>query len=198
MKTIKFLSVLFLSANCGLAGAQTNTPAKNPTAQEVEIDSGSGYFDGITNQIVYTGHVFVTDHVKAWLNCERLTVDLPPNGGHPTNIVAETNVVIDVLDQGQTNHITADKAIYTYQLLNPVTNVVAAITNVTYAVTNETVTFIGGNPMPKVENPGYIIFGDPLVFNLTTKKFDGIQRSFAKPRPGSSNGTNASPFDFMK
>ena len=62
----------------------------------------------------------------------------------PTNIVAETNVVIDVLDDnGKTNHITADKAVYAYHLFNPATNVLHSITNVTvYAgITNESITF---------------------------------------------------------
>ena len=78
----------------------------------------------------YIGHVVVIDP-KAKLWCGQLTVDLPAEGGRPTNIVAITNVVIDTLDdKGQTNHITADKAVYTYSVLN--------------SVTNETITFTGG------------------------------------------------------
>src|SRR5580704_15514786 len=133
MKTRKLLLVLFLSSSCGLAWAQTNAPAAKPVEQDLDISSDSFYFDGITNQMVYLGHVFVTYDVKDRLNCERLTVDLPADRGNPTNIVAETNVVVELLQQnGQTNHVTADKAVYFYQLLNPVTNIVKNITNIVY------------------------------------------------------------------
>ncbi len=206
MKIKPCLLFLFLSAGCGLLWAsQTNTVSKAKPEQEIEIDSGGGYFDGITNQIVYYGHVVVTDHVKATLHCERLTVDLPPNGGHPTNIVAETNVVIDFLDEkGQTNRVMADKAVYAYRLLNPVTNIVysatnafVVFTNVVYTATNETATFTGTNPVPQVEGPEYVITGSPLVYDVPTKHFSGWSKTIYKPHPG-SGGTNASPFDFLK
>ncbi|HEX4350663.1 MAG TPA: LptA/OstA family protein, partial [Verrucomicrobiae bacterium] len=154
MKTIKLLLVLFLSLSCGRAWAQTNTPTATPVEQVLNVDSDSGYYDGITNQMVYLGHVVVVYNMKDTLNCERLTVDIPADHGNPTNIVAETNVVVDVLDEkGGTNHITAGRAVYTYQLLNPATNVVNNVTNVVYAATNEIVTFTLGNPRPKVERP---------------------------------------------
>jgi hypothetical protein len=46
-----------------------------------------------------------------------LTIDLPPEGSldrQPTNAVAETNVVVNLVKKGDTNHITCDRAIYTY------------------------------------------------------------------------------------
>jgi lipopolysaccharide export system protein LptA len=177
--------ILLLAGGCGLAWAQTNAPAPGPPAQLTEISSDSGHFDGNTRQMIYLGHVFVTD-AKTKLHCGQLIVDLPPNGGHPTNIVAETNVVIDALDdRGQTNHITADKAVYSYSVVN--------------AVTNETITFTGSDPMPKVENPQFIILGEPLVLNLVTKQYGGSNyKTIFKPNPNSGNGTNASPFDFLK
>ena len=180
---MKKIITLLLAGSCGFIWAQTNTPTQNPPEQQIEISSASGHFDGITHQMIYLGHVFVTD-AKAKLHCERLTVDLPPVGGHPTNIVAETNLVIDVLDdKGQTNHITANKAVYAYSVVN--------------AVTNETVTFTGGNPMPKVENPQFIILGEPLVWNLVTKQFGGPNyRTIFNPNSG--KGTNAAPLNFLK
>ncbi|HEX7571419.1 MAG TPA: hypothetical protein VF492_13040, partial [Verrucomicrobiae bacterium] len=126
------------------------------------------------------------DNVKAKLYCEQLTVDLPPDFGHPTNIVAEAGVVIDRVDEkGQTNHITADKAVYTYSVVN--------------AVTNEVVTFTGGNPTPKVENQQMIIVGEPLVMNLLTKQFSGTNPKITfKQTPNASGDTNASPLNFLK
>ena len=183
---MKLFLVLLLVGSCRLAGAQTNTPAHKPAELPLEITSDSGHFDGNTRQMIYLGHVFVTDNVKAKLHCEQLTVDLPSDFGHPTNIVAETEVVIDMLDgKGQTNHITANKAVYAYSVVN--------------SVTNETVTFVGGNPTPKVENPQVIILGEPLILNVNTKTFGGSNyKMILKQTPNSGNGTNSSPFGFLK
>lgn len=176
---MKIFFVLLLAGSCGVVRAQTNAPAQTTPEPKTEISSDTGHFDGIKNQMIYLGHVFVTDNVKAKLRCEQLTVDLPPDFGHPTNIVAETDVVIDVMDEkGQTNHITADKAVYAYSVVN--------------AVTNEMVKFTGGNPTPKVENPQFTITGDPLVLNLVTKQFSGVNyRTIFKQPPTSGNGTNS-------
>ena len=182
---MKKILILLLAGTGSLVWAQTNTPAQSPPEQLTEISSDSGYFDGNTRQMVYLGHVFVNDP-KAKLHCGRLTVDLPPDGGHLTNIVAETNVVIDALDdKNQTNHITADKAVYGYSVAN--------------AATNETLTFTGENPMPRAENPQFIVMGEPLVLNLITKQYGGSNyKMIFKQNPNSGKGTNASPFDFLK
>jgi len=180
------LAACLLLAPGGQLRAQANLPAKNTPQQQLEIDSDSGYFDGLTNQMVYLGHVFVTDHVKAKMTCERLTVNIPQDGGHPTNIVADTGVVLDLVDgKGQTNHITANQAIYAYSVKS--------------GVTNETVTFTGGDPLPRVENPQIIQTGEPLVFNVVLKRFSANNfRTILKKSPGAENGTNASPFNFLK
>ncbi len=182
--------MLLLAFNGGLAWAQTNAPATslsttNAPEPQTDIYSEHGYFDGNTRQMIYQGNVIATD-AKATLHCGQLTVDLPPDGGHPTNIVALTNVVIVATDEkGQTNTVTADKAVYAYSVVN--------------SVTNETVTFTGGNPMPKVENAQVIITGEPLILNLATKIYSGSNyRTVFKQPPGSGNGTNASPFNFLK
>jgi lipopolysaccharide export system protein LptA len=186
MKPMKMFLALWLWAPCALLWAQTNQPAKIKPEQQLEIDSDKGYFDGITNQMVYIDHVFVTDHVKSRMNCERLTVDVPRDGGHPTNIVAETHVKIDFVDsKGVTNHITADKAVYAY--------------SVRFAVTNETVTFTGDNPLPEVENPQMTVSGEPLVYNVALDLFTATHpHTIFKKRPGAGNDTNASPFNLLK
>jgi lipopolysaccharide export system protein LptA len=200
MKTGKFLSVILLCLSWGLAGAQTNAPAGKPVEQDLDINSDSGYFDGITNQMVYLGHVFVIYNLKDTLNCERLTVDLPADHGSPTNIVAETNVVVNVLDEkGETNHITADKAVYTYQLLNPSTNMVNNATNVVYAVTNEIITFTGDNPMPRLVNPGGSVDAEPMIFDVIKRSFSFPHHVEMQFKQTSSPGkTNNSPFGLLQ
>jgi len=182
MKRILFL---LLAASAAPAWSQTNLPAPKTPESQVEISSDSGHFDGNTRRMIYLGHVFATD-AKSTLHCEQLTVDLPAAGGHPTNIVAEAGVVIDKWDEkGQTNHITADKAVYTYSVVK--------------GVTNEVVTFTGGNPTPKVENQQMIIVGEPLVMNLVTKQFSGQNyKTTFKQTPNAGGDTNASPLNFLK
>lgn len=187
MNPNKLLLVLMLSAGAAIAWAQTNVPPAKPGEQGVLIHSDGGYFDGLANQVVYVGHVLVTDHLRATLTCERLTVGIP-QGGTPTNILAETNVVADFIDeQGMTNHVTANTALYSVSVVN--------------SVTNQVVTFSGGDPLPKVENPRMVITGEPMVYNVLTKRFSPGTNftTILKPRSGAGNGTNgASPFNFLK
>jgi hypothetical protein len=193
MKAIKYCLALFLLLGCWRAWTQTNSPAVMPVEHDVDISADSFYFDGNTNQLVYLGHVFVDDKPQARLNCERLTVYLPEDRGHPTNIVAEINVVVDVLDNnGQTNHITADKGVYSYQLLNPVTNIVKNVPLVTYAATNEVITFTGGDPMPKLVTPKGYVLADPLIIDVVKKRFEtpGHVEMHFKELPGSGGSTN--------
>jgi lipopolysaccharide export system protein LptA len=105
---------------------------------------------------IYSGHVFV-NAAEMKLHCEQLTLNLPTTGNkHPNRILAETNVVVDYIDQkGQTNHLTADQAVYVYQVENSVTN------GVEQSVTNETVTFTGN---PVVETDDYSMTGEPLYW----------------------------------
>jgi len=202
MKRLRLLLGLSLAATAGMVWAD-NQPATEKAEQKIEIDSDSGYYDGVANQMVYIGHVFVTDY-KNILTCERLTVDLPPSGGSPTNIVAETNVVVDAIDQkGQTNHITADKAIYSYsEVTNPPVVTAGGMPSSTAAnvVTNQQVLFTGGDPMPKVDGPHGTILAEPLILDIAKKKFEmpGRLKMILKQPMGSGGGTNASPFSLLK
>ncbi len=181
------------ATNLPAAKAPTmKAPATNAPQQELFISSDSGYYDGITNQMVYIGHVFVTDHTKARLHCERLTVSLPANGGNPTNILAQTNVVVDVLDQsGATNHITADRAVYVYAV---VTNSPGILT------TNETVTFTGGQPMPELTNAKGTVLADPMIMDVPRKifSFPGKMEMRFRQTSDSSSATNGSPFQILR
>ncbi len=177
MRFVLILMVLLIAGG-RLARAQTNTPASGTNPPPIEITANTGHFDGIAHQMVYLGHVRAND-ARSKLACEQLTLYLPADGGRPTNVVAETNVVIDTLDdKGMTNHITAGKAVYAY--------------SVTAGVTNETATFTGGEPGPQVETPQYFIQADPLVLNLGTKQYSGTNyRMIFKQPPAAGNGTNA-------
>jgi lipopolysaccharide export system protein LptA len=199
---MKHLLILLLAGSCRLAWAQTNapmtnapltsalatnTPATNAPEQMIDITSDSCHYDGKTSRMIYLGHVVVTDLPKATLHCEQLTVDVPTAGGDPTNIVAETNVVVDYLDEkGQTNHVTADKAVYAYGVVNSVTNQTLTFTR-----------FTPDNPMPKVVNPQFAATGEPLVYDLIAKQFSGgnFHMEF---NIKSGAGTNASPFNILK
>jgi hypothetical protein len=200
MKITGFLFGLLVLANCSPAWAQTNAPAKKTAEQLLLITSDSGYYDGLTNRMVYIGHVFVTDHANGKLNCERLTVDLPPDGEHPTNIVAETNVVVDILNKGQTNHITANKAIYAYHVVAAVTNLINAMTNVVPAVTNETITFTGGNP--KYKSPDSDVAAEPIIIHIAAQSVERVEFPAHVEMEwhikSSGNGTNTSPFGILK
>ena len=82
------------------------------------------------------------------LHCEWLVADLPQTG-RISHIVAETNVVIDATDdKGQNMHATGDKAVYTYDVEN--------------GVTNEMVTLTGN---AKVENAQGWLTGEPITLN---------------------------------
>lgn len=181
---MKRFLILMLAVLAGFARAQTNAPAALPEKQ-VEVTSAHGYFDGIARQMIYDGNVLVLDGPSS-LACEKLVVNLPPDGGRPTNIIAYTNVVVLAVDEkGATNHVTADKAVYAYQVIG--------------SVTNETITFIGGNPSPKVDHPMFTIYGDPLVLDVRTRKFSGHgYRTIFKQAPGADGTNGSSPFNVLK
>jgi lipopolysaccharide transport protein LptA len=89
--------------------------APNTTKKgETEILSKSAYFDLKTRTAVYLGAVKVRDpHME--LSCERLTIKIGDQAaGKFESIVAESNVVIDVLDGSQPCRCTGGRATYTY------------------------------------------------------------------------------------
>lgn len=160
----KCLLILFLLGG-GWLWAQTNAPI--PT-HPTEVNSDKADFDLKHRRASYRGHVSVVDP-RIKLTCELLVLDLPENGGHVSHVQAETNVVIDFTDE-QTNkfHITSDKAVYAYKVVN--------------AVTNETVTFTGN---PIVTTAQGTIYSEPMVWD----RADG-QLHFTNPRMISNQGLN--------
>jgi lipopolysaccharide transport protein LptA len=129
--------------------AQTNTTGTLPMPRgPTLISSASADFDLTGHEATYRGHVRVDDP-QMNLVCERLVADVPQAGGHVNHIVAETNVVIDFMDdKGHTNHATSDKAVYVYSEAG--------------GVTNETVTLTGN---PQMENVQGTLTGDVIVWD---------------------------------
>jgi len=149
MKT--FWTILAV-AGCGAALlAQTNSPVKpKPERGPTLIDADALEFKLESLSAVYTGNVKVNDP-QMQLTCELLTARFRTNNSRLEieSIIAETNVVIDAVDwEGRTNHATADKLVYSYLIVD--------------GVTNQTIELTG---RPKLTNPlgglsGEIIFVD--------------------------------------
>jgi len=132
--------------------AATNTP---PVVQPpkphpdtlIEAD-GPADFDLTGRRMIQRDHVRV-DAPEMKMRCEWLAADLPQEGGRVTNIVAETNVVIDFTDEkGKPYHATGDKAVYSYQVQG--------------GVTNETIT-LTGNPA-QIDEATVTSFGDEIIY----------------------------------
>jgi lipopolysaccharide export system protein LptA len=156
---MKRYRLIVIAAWCSLmVQAQTNTPGTPPTPRGLtRINAESGDFDlaghEATYHATYRGHVRVDDP-QMKLTCEQLVADMPQAGGRPNRIVAETNVVIDFMDEkGQTNHATGDKAVYIYSEQG--------------GVTNETVTLTGN---PQMENAQGIQSGDVIILDRANNK----------------------------
>ncbi len=108
MKYAPLLLLFCIAANCPAA----DKPAAGRTVTEIDITSDSFDYDQKSGVALYTGHVFVSDP-QMQLRCEVMRVVLPAGGGKIDNIVAEKNVVIDLVDpKGQKSHATGGKAVY--------------------------------------------------------------------------------------
>lgn len=151
MKKIYFIALL-VALDGGMLPAQTNAgAATQPPRAPTLIDSDRADFDlgSSPRQAFYYGHVHVDDP-QMKLTSAQMVADLPPTGGHISRIVAETNVVIDFLDdKGQTNHAISDKAVYIFNLQN--------------GVTNETVTLSGHASVTNAD--GSWMTGEPIIWD---------------------------------
>jgi hypothetical protein len=177
-----------------LAGGAVMALAQDliPGGQEVGLTSTHFFYDGARQQVIYSDHVVVTNAMGS-LTCERLTINLPPEGSlerEPTNAVAATNVVLIFVKKSDTNHVTCDRAIYAYQVSN--------------GTTNDTTTFWGSAGHPaRVENTKGWMTGEPLVWDNLTGNFSGVntETHFRIPT-AASDGTNspgpAMPPNFLK
>lgn len=159
--------------------AQTNaTGTLSVSPRLTLISSDQGDFDLAGHEAIYHGHVHVDDP-QMKLTCEQLIADVPQGGGHVNHIVAETNVVIDFIDnKGQTNHATGDKAVYVYSEQG--------------GMTNETVTLTGS---PQMENAQGTLTGDPIVWDRQNNHLSATNQKmiFRQNLSGLAASTNAPP-----
>jgi lipopolysaccharide export system protein LptA len=148
---------IIASTNATLAATETNHPAASHTREKITIHSEGPYQMDLNNRwITYQDRVCVIDRQMV-MTCEWLMANLPQPGEHITNIVAQTNVVGDFVDdKNQKWHVTGDKGVYAYHVQN--------------GVTNETIT-LTGNPPEIEEGPATnTMTGDAIIYNLITKK----------------------------
>ena len=177
MKKILFI---LLAGTGGLIWAQTNAPApaKPPPAKTL-INSDSADFDMNGHRMEYIGHVVLIDP-QLHLLCDRLVVELPKEGQRPNRISAEsteTNVVMDVIQNGQTYHVTCTNAVYTFSVANSVTNELVTLT---------------GNPV--AQGGGNVMQGDKIVWDRVTGHFRVFnQRGTLQANPDGKQGTNGMP-----
>jgi lipopolysaccharide export system protein LptA len=194
MKCISLIAIAVLGGL--MVHAQTNTAGKLSLPRgSTLITSESADFDLNGHEATYRGHVRVDDP-QMNLACERLVADVPLSGGHVNHIVAETNVVIDFLDnQGHTNHATGDKAVYVYSEQG--------------GTTNETVTLTGN---PQMETDRGTLTGDVIVWDRLNNRLSAsnqkmvFHQSFSgaaatnapepnktNPPPATDQNTNSTP-----
>jgi hypothetical protein len=181
-------TIIALSVRPAVATA-ANPP---PGGQELGVSAKHFFYDGGKQQVIFYDEVVATN-AQGSLSCDRLTIDVPPEGSldrQPTNAVAETNVVIDLVKQGDTNHITCERAIYTYLIL--------------HGATNDTITFVGSATNPaRVENSKGWMTGEPLIWDNLNGNFSGVNtETHFKVPAQSAAGTNlpaaAAPLNFLK
>jgi lipopolysaccharide export system protein LptA len=101
---------------------RTNQPPRIGTNELAQIYSEE-YTLG-TNRSVFRGGVYATHPEMNW-SCERFTVDLSTAG--MTNLIAEQEVVFNLLSQTNEIHGKADKSVYSSGLVKSGTNGVTAI-----------------------------------------------------------------------
>ena len=176
MKKIYLIALLLAAGE--ISRAQTNAVAAPPPRAPTIINSDRADFDLVARRAFYYGNVHVDDP-QMKLTCAKMVADLPPDGGHINRIVAETNVVIDFLDEkGDKYHVTSDKAVYAYSVEN--------------TMTNETVTFTGS---PKVVTAEGTISCEPLIWDRAKGhfKFGGGYQMILNQNLNGGGGTNSLP-----
>lgn len=151
MKTV-YLIILFFAAGTAmgfgqtngmtnsvdaiLALATTNSPPPDTNAAVMPATRGPTSITALgpaecdlnDHWITYCDHVCVSN-ADVKLTCEWAKAIFPQNWERPTNIVAETNVVIDYIAQnGERTRATGEKVVDVYQVENGRTNDIVTMT----------------------------------------------------------------------
>ncbi len=170
-----FFAVWLVCAGCFLC-AQSRaqfSPGDVPALASTSTNGDTIIFsdDGFESHyklktIIYRDNVRVYNP-QMRLRCELLTVEAPDIEDGKFNLVtAETNVVIDWVDEQGTNHATSDKAVYVYVITN-----MAKLPEMQYQ-TNSTVVLTGH---PYVKHGQETVAGDPIIW-------DRIKDVFSTPK----------------
>jgi len=174
MKRIAQFIVLLICA--GLVRGQSNPPAVGPEAPlsvpveahavDADAEVAPADAEGVLTEThifsdtvelgmksrtaVYRGNVRLSDP-RLHLTCEQLAADVPEAGSRVHNVVAETNVVLVMIDdQGRTNRAYADKAVYRYAVVEGRTNEVVELS---------------GETQPRIERAEGVLYGDVIVWD---------------------------------
>lgn len=179
---MKFIGSFFIVVILGVTlNAQTNSATLAVTNKEqppTQIFSDNVDIDLKTRTAIYRGHVRV-DSPQMKMTCEIMTAIVPEAGGRIENIVAEHDVVIDAPDEnGQPRHATGEKVVYTYKVVNTVTNEVAELTgnprleSTQGTLTGDVIVWDRINNKMRATNPKMVIYntGDTNLFPATGEK----------------------------
>jgi lipopolysaccharide transport protein LptA len=158
----------------------TNSPTQPRMQGPIKISSdGPADFDLNNHWVTYSDHVIVTN-AEVRMTCEWLKANLPQTGDL-TNIVAETNVVVDFTDEkGQKSRATGHKGVYFYHVEN--------------GVTNQTITLTGTpDKKPKLDQAQGTLTGDSIIWNLVTHHLtiEGSPEGIGFMDSKSPTGTNS-------
>ncbi len=152
---------------------------------EIRSDNGGEFYYKLKTYI-YRGNVRV-DNPQMKLTCELLTIESPEfEQGKFNRATAETNVVIDWMDESGTNHATADKAVYTYVLTN-----LATLPEVRWQ-TNATVVLTGN---PYVVGGRGTFRGDPINWDRVNDVISSPNALDMTIKQDKSSNAPTSPFD---
>jgi lipopolysaccharide export system protein LptA len=138
--------------------AKTNQPAASrPQREKITIHSEGPYQMDLNERwVTYQDRVRMTAGQMV-MTCEWLLANLPQGSEHITNIVAQTNVIGDFIDEkNQKWHVTGDKGVYAYHVVD--------------GVTNETLTLTGNPPEIEEGLDTNTMTGDAIIYNLVTRK----------------------------
>jgi lipopolysaccharide export system protein LptA len=162
---MKVILTLLAVVVCGMfVVAQTNTPTATVTnipASAVITNSdihvrARGRLEYVfeTKEIIHREKVHV-EYQDMQLWCELLTAIDPGDAKRIEKITAETNVIIRVAQDGGTNNGTGDKLVYTYNVVDGVTNELAELT---------------GTPARVETSKGVKVNGQMIIYDFTQRK----------------------------
>ena len=145
------------------ASGTNEAAAHSPAEMLILITADSWKGDLKSNVFIYTGNVRINDDPQLVMSCDTFTIEVPKvAAGKFQRGTADGNVVVDFLNDGVTNHATAQKMVYDYFVTNVVTS---ALTN---SVTNKIIV-LSGNPV--VTNPKMgTTKGEPIIWDLLQGK----------------------------